>query len=59
MKSCELAKRADLAMAVSFTIVLQLVNIVAVPLWAKGIITGATVNPGASSATCCSSSWRR
>jgi len=45
MKSCELAKRADLAMAVSFTIVLQLVNIVVVPLWAKGIITGATVNP--------------
>lgn len=45
LKSCELAKRADLAMAVSFTIVLQLVNIVVVPLWAKGIITGATVNP--------------
>src|SRR5215471_12023452 len=45
LKSCELAKRADVAMAVSFTIVLQLVNIVAVPLWAKGIITGATVNP--------------
>jgi BASS family bile acid:Na+ symporter len=45
LKSCELAKRADLAMAVSFTIVLQLVNIVAVPLWAKAIVTGATVNP--------------
>jgi len=45
LKSCELAKRADLAMAVSFTIVLQLVNIVVVPLWAKGIVTGATVNP--------------
>jgi BASS family bile acid:Na+ symporter len=45
LKSCELAKRADLAMAVSFTIVLQLFNIVVVPLWAKGIITGATVNP--------------
>jgi BASS family bile acid:Na+ symporter len=45
MKSCELARRADLPMAVSFTIVLQLVNIVVVPLWAKGIITGATVNP--------------
>ena len=45
LKSCELAKRADVAMAVSFTIVLQLVNIVAVPLWAKDIITGATVNP--------------
>ena len=45
LKSCELAKRADVAMAVAFTIVLQLVNIVVVPLWAKGIITGATVNP--------------
>ena len=45
LKSCELAKRADLAMAVSFTIVLQLVNIAVVPLWAKGIVTGATVNP--------------
>jgi BASS family bile acid:Na+ symporter len=45
LKSCELSKRADLAMAVSFTIVLQLVNIVVVPLWAKGIITGAKVNP--------------
>jgi BASS family bile acid:Na+ symporter len=45
LKSCELAKRADLAMAVSFTIVLQLVNIVVVPLWAKSIITGATVDP--------------
>jgi len=45
LKSCELAKRADLAMAVSFTIVLQLLNIVAVPLWAKAIVTGAKVNP--------------
>jgi bile acid:Na+ symporter, BASS family len=45
MKACELAKRADMAMAVSFTIVLQLVNIVVAPLWAKAIVTGATVNP--------------
>ena len=45
LKACELAKRADMAMAVSFTIVLQLVNIVVAPLWAKGIVTGATVNP--------------
>ena len=44
LKSCELAKRSDLAMAVSFTIVLQLVNIAVVPLWAKAIITGATVD---------------
>ena len=45
LKACELAKRADMAMAVSFTIVLQLVNIVVAPLWAKGIVTGAKVNP--------------
>lgn len=45
LKACELAKRADMAMAVSFTIVLQLVNIVVAPLWAKSIVTGAKVNP--------------
>jgi BASS family bile acid:Na+ symporter len=45
LKACELAKRADMAMAVSFTIVLQLVNIVVAPLWAKGIVTGAKVKP--------------
>ena len=45
LKACELAKRADMAMAVSFTIVLQLVNIVVAPLWVKSIVTGATVNP--------------
>src|SRR5262249_54285912 len=45
MKAAQLTKRADMAMAVSFTIVLQLVNIVAAPLWAKQIVTGATVDP--------------
>jgi len=45
MKAAQLSKRADMAMAVSFTIVLQLVNIVAAPLWAKQIVTGATVDP--------------
>jgi BASS family bile acid:Na+ symporter len=44
LKSAQLAKRADLAMAVSFLIVLQLVNIVAAPLWAKQMISGATVD---------------
>jgi BASS family bile acid:Na+ symporter len=44
MKACEFAKRADMAMALSFTIVLQLVNIVAAPLWAKQIISGANVS---------------
>ncbi len=45
LKACELARRADMAMAVSFTIVLQLINIVVAPLWAKGIVTGAKVKP--------------
>ena len=45
MKAAELSKRADMAMALSFTIVLQLVNIAAAPLWAKQIVTGASVDP--------------
>jgi predicted Na+-dependent transporter len=45
LKACELAKRADMAMAISFTIVLQLLNIVFAPLWAKAVVTGAKVNP--------------
>jgi BASS family bile acid:Na+ symporter len=45
MKAAELSKRADMAMALSFTIALQVVNIVAAPLWAKQIVTGATVDP--------------
>lgn len=44
MKACELAKRNDMAMALSFTIVLQLLNIIAAPIWADQIISGATVN---------------
>jgi BASS family bile acid:Na+ symporter len=45
MKAAQLTKRADMAMAVSFTIVLQVVNIIAAPLWAEQIVTGATVDP--------------
>lgn len=45
MKAAELSKRADMAMALSFTIALQVVNIVAAPLWAKQIVTGASVDP--------------
>jgi bile acid:Na+ symporter, BASS family len=45
LKACELTKRADMAMAVAFTVVLQLFNIVFAPVWAKAIVTGATVNP--------------
>ena len=45
MKAAQLTKRADMAMALSFTIVLQVLNIAAAPLWAKQIVTGATVDP--------------
>jgi BASS family bile acid:Na+ symporter len=45
MKAAELSKRSDLAMALSFTIVLQIINIVAAPLWATQIVSGATVDP--------------
>src|SRR5262249_61017958 len=44
MKVAQLTKRADMAVALSFTIVLQLLNIVAAPLWADQIVTGATVD---------------
>src|SRR5271167_2578732 len=45
LKAAQLAKRADMALAVSLVIVLQLANIVAAPLWAKAVVTGATVSP--------------
>jgi BASS family bile acid:Na+ symporter len=45
LKGAQLSKGSDLAMAVSFTVVLQLVNIIVAPLWAKAVVTGATVNP--------------
>jgi BASS family bile acid:Na+ symporter len=45
MKACQLAKRADLAMAVSSTIVLIVLTIPVAPLWAKAIISGAKVDP--------------
>jgi predicted Na+-dependent transporter len=35
-----------MAMAVSFVVVLMLINIIAAPLWAKAIVTGATVHAG-------------
>jgi BASS family bile acid:Na+ symporter len=44
LKSCEFAKRADMALAVSLVVILQLVNIIAAPLWAKAVVTNATVD---------------
>ena len=44
LKACELAKRADMPMAVSYTIVLGVLNIIVAPLWAKVMVKGATVS---------------
>ena len=44
LKAAQLAKRADLALAVSLVIVLQLVNLVTVPLWAGLVVSGASLS---------------
>lgn len=44
LKAAQLAKWADLPLAVSVVVVLQLVNIVAVPLWAGQVVTGASIS---------------
>jgi hypothetical protein len=41
LKGAQLAERADLPLAVSLVVVLQLSNIVAVPLWAGRVVSGA------------------
>ena len=46
IKCAQLAKRSDMAMALSFTVVLILLNIVAAPLWAGEVVSGATVDRG-------------
>ena len=46
LKAAQLAKRADMALAVSLVIVLQLINIVAAPLWAQAVVSGASVSAG-------------
>jgi BASS family bile acid:Na+ symporter len=46
LKGAELSKRADMAFAVSLVVVLMLANLVAAPLWAKAVVTGATVSAG-------------
>ena len=44
LKAAQLAGRVDLPLAVSVVVVLQLVNIVAVPLWAGQVVTGASIS---------------
>ena len=46
LKAAQLVQRANLPLAVSVVVVLQLVDIVAVPLWAGQVVTGASIiNP--------------
>jgi predicted Na+-dependent transporter len=44
LKASQLARRADLALAVSIVVVLQLANLVAVPLWAGAVVSGASIS---------------
>ena len=44
LKAAQLAGRADLPLAVSVVVVLQLVNIIAVPLWVGQVVTGASIS---------------
>ncbi len=44
LKAAQLAKRADLPLAVSVVVVLQLVNIISVPLWAGQVVTGVSIS---------------
>ena len=44
IKAAQLAKNADLPLAVSIVVVLQLVNIVSVPIWAGQVVSGASLS---------------
>lgn len=44
LKVCEFSKRANMALAVSIVVILQLLNILFAPLWCKAAVSGATVS---------------
>ena len=44
LKAAQLVQRADLPLAVSVVVVLQLVDIIAVPVWAGQVVTGASIS---------------
>src|SRR4051794_19282009 len=44
LKAAQLVGRADLPLAVSVVVVLQLVDIIAVPLWAGQVVSGASIS---------------
>jgi BASS family bile acid:Na+ symporter len=46
LKATQLARRADLALAVSLVVVLQLANLVAMPVWAGQVVSGASISAG-------------
>jgi predicted Na+-dependent transporter len=46
LKGAQLSGRADLALAVAIVVVLQLVNILAVPFWAGEVVSGASLSGG-------------
>jgi BASS family bile acid:Na+ symporter len=43
LKAAQLSKRADMALAIALVVALQLVDIVAVPLWGARVVTGASI----------------
>lgn len=47
LKAVQLSRHADAALAVSLVVVLQLVNLVTVPLWAGAVVDGATLERAA------------
>jgi BASS family bile acid:Na+ symporter len=44
IKAAQLAKNAELPLAVSIVVILQLVNIVSVPIWAGQVVSGASLS---------------
>ena len=44
LKAAQLSRRADLPLTVSLVVTLQLVNLVAVPLWAGQVVSGASIS---------------
>jgi len=44
LKGAQLARRTDLSLAVSLVVVLQVVDIIAVPVWAGQVVSGASIS---------------
>ena len=59
LKASQLAQRADVALSVSIVVVLELVNLVSVPLWAGAVVAARRSARVRSWLTCCCSSSHR